>query len=305
MFLGKSIFLKQDQMKEILNEFSHEVSEGKCEKMPYSFWKPLKEAKLVGCYLYSNSDNIQEIRLTSEDYGCEMIASFDLNTEKVNFGDFLYERKFNKDRKENKEMNNNTFNFDFGVLNNDNIHMSPYGIAIKNMDHKWVSYDANSGKVIDVNIFNFNGSNMFYKIPVAIKDIKVGDVIIHQRVPMYVINDITDNKVIVIDPMAGEEKIVLPTTSPFGFDFVTKIVSIMDMCRDGVNATAETPFGNMLPFLLMNNSEEEIDPMMFLMLSQQNNSSNMFSNPLMLYCLCGKSSDKKLLPLMMMMNMNK
>lgn len=304
MVLIKGILLKQEQMKEVLVEFSHEVFEGRCEKIPYSYWKTLKEAKLVGCYLFNNSDNTQEIRLTNEEYD-EIIVIYDLNTEKPNFGDFIYERKFNENRKENKEMNNNTFNFDFGVLNNDNIHMSPYGIAVKNKDSKWVSYDANSGKVIDVNIFNFNGNNMFYKIPVAIKDIKVGDVIIHQRVPMYVINDITDNKVIVIDPMAGEEKIVLPTTSPFGFDFVTKIVSIMDMCRDGVNATAETPFGNMLPFLLMNNSEEEIDPMMLLMLNQQNNSSNMFSNPMMLYCLCGKSSDKNLLPLMMMMNMNK
>lgn len=305
MFLVKSIFLDQEQINEVLNEFSHEVLEGRYEKIPYSIWKVLKGAKLIGCYLYCNDDKTLEIRITHEEYGCELIAIYDLNTEKPNFGDFLYESKFNENRKENKEMNNNTFNFDFGVLNNDNIHMSPYGIAVKNKDNKWVSYDANSGKVIDVNIFNFNGNNMFYKIPVAIKDIKVGDVIIHQRVPMYVINDITDNKVIVIDPMAGEEKIVLPTTSPFGFDFVTKIVSIMDMCRDGVNATAETPFGNMLPFLLMNNSEEEIDPMMFLMLNQQNNSSNIFSNPMMLYCLCGKSSDKNLLPLMMMMNMNK
>ena len=304
MFLIKKIFLEQDQMEEILDEFSQEVSKGRCERIPYSYWKALKEAQLIGCFLYCDTDKTPEIRITNEEYD-EMIVIYDLNTEKPNFGDFIYERKFNENRKENKEMNNNTFNFDFGVLNNDNIHMSPYGIAVKNKDSKWVSYDANSGKVIDVNIFNFNGNNMFYKIPVAIKDIKVGDVIIHQRIPMYVINDITDNKVIVIDPMAGEEKIVLPTTSPFGFDFVTKIVSIMDMCRDGVNATAETPFGNMLPFLLMNNTEEEIDPMMFLMLNQQNNSSNIFSNPMMLYCLCGKSSDKNLLPLMMMMNMNK
>ena len=304
MFLAKKIFLDKEQMKEVLVEFSHEVFEGKYDKIPYCYWKVLKEAQLIGCILYCNTDNTTEIRITNEEYD-KLIVIYDLNTEKPNFGDFIYERKFNENRKENKEMNNNTFNFDFGVLNNDNIHMSPYGIAVKNKDSKWVSYDANSGKVIDVNIFNFNGNNMFYKIPVAIKDIKVGDVIIHQRVPMYVINDITDNKVIVIDPMAGEEKIVLPTTSPFGFDFVTKIVSIMDMCRDGVNATAEMPFGNMLPFLLMNNSEEEIDPMMFLMLNQQNGSSNMFSNPMMLYCLCGKSSDKNLLPLMMMMNMNK
>lgn len=303
MFFVKSIFLERDQMEEILDDFSQEVSKGRCERMSYSLWKSLKETKLVGCHLYSDSDNNEEIRITSEDYGCEMIARLYLNTEKVNFGDFIYERKFNENRKENKEMNNNTFNFDFGVLNNDNIHMSPYGIAVKNKDSKWVSYDANSGKVIDVNIFNFNGNNMFYKIPVAIKDIKVGDVIIHQRVPMYVTNDIIDNKVVVIDPVAGEEKVILPTTSPFGFDFITKVVSVFDMTNLG--ATSDTPFGNMLPFMMMG-EDSDIDPMMLVLMSQgAGAANNLFANPLMLYFLCGDKSNKdNMLPLMLMMNQN-
>ena len=65
MLLVKSTFLKQSQMEEILDEFSQEVSKGSYERMPYSVWKSLKEAKLVGCYLYSDSDNKEELRVVN------------------------------------------------------------------------------------------------------------------------------------------------------------------------------------------------------------------------------------------------
>lgn len=40
---------------------------------------------------------------------------------------------------------------------------------------------------MNVDILNFNGNGLMYKMPVAIKDIKDGDIVIHNKVPMFVL----------------------------------------------------------------------------------------------------------------------
>lgn len=217
------------------------------------------------------------------------------------FKDTLINKLTDKTERKNETMKG--FNFDFGACKNENIRMSVYGLAIKNINDEWVSYDIKTGKIFNVDIFNFEDRNFFYKLPVAIKDIKIGDVIIHQRVPMFITSNITDNKVVCVDPRSGEEKIIIPTASPFGFDFVTKVVSIFDMTNLG--ATSDTPFGNMLPFMMMG-EDSDIDPMMLVLMSQgAGAANNLFANPMMLYFLCGDKSNKdNMLPLMLMMNQN-
>ena len=81
-------------------------------------------------------------------------------------------------RKEKDNMNNLFKGFDFGSCENDNVKMSIYGVAVKNNNGTWVSYDSKSGNVIDVDILNFSAKYL-YKMPVAIKDIAPGDVVIH------------------------------------------------------------------------------------------------------------------------------
>jgi len=49
----------------------------------------------------------------------------------------LYSNKNNE--KEDKDNMNNEFNF--GPYNAPNVRLSPYGMAIKNKNGKWVSYD--------------------------------------------------------------------------------------------------------------------------------------------------------------------
>ena len=80
---------------------------------------------------------------------------------------------------------------------------------------------------MDVDILNFEGSKYMYKMPVALKDISKADIIIHSRKPMFV-TEVHDKKLVVIDPFDGEEKVILPTRSCFGFDFVTKVVCLFD-----------------------------------------------------------------------------
>ena len=71
-------------------------------------------------------------------------------------------------------------NFEFGPVKNDTVRLSPYGLAVKNLDGSWVSYDAASDSIIDVDVFNFEGKNLIYKIPAAPHTVRAGDMIVHQ-----------------------------------------------------------------------------------------------------------------------------
>lgn len=207
------------------------------------------------------------------------------------------------DKKGNKKMK--AFNFDFGPCINDNIRMSMYGLAVKNANGTWVSYNPESKEIIDVDIFNFDGGKFLYKMPVAVKDVKVGDIVIHNRKAMFVI-DVSDAGMTAIDPQAGEEKKILLTKSPFGFNFATKVVSLFNMTSDA--PTPDAPFGNMLPFLMLSENSGEFDMNTMLMLSMMGGQSGMdFSkNPMMMYFLMKDSKNADdLLPLMFMGNLCK
>lgn len=221
-------------------------------------------------------------------------------------GDLIVKGKIiNENIDKERENKNMKFNFDFGSCENDNVRMSPYGIAIKNTDNTWVSYDSKSGNIVDVDIFNFDGGKYLFKMPVAVKDIKTGDVVIHNHIPVYVLG-VNDGNIIVVDPRVGETKSILPTINPFGFSFLTKVVSLLD----GAFGTPsnDNPFGNMLPFFLMSNSDGkktgDIDPLMMAMLLN-GNAAGGIQNPMMLALLCSDQTNMRdVLPLMMLAGQN-
>ena len=204
---------------------------------------------------------------------------------------------------ENKKMKN--FNFDFGPVNSDCIRMSMYGLAIKNKDNVFVSYDAKNHEVMDVDILNFDGANKFlYKMPVSINDISAGDVVIHNRLPMFVIEVPSDKKVIVaIDVFNGERKEIMLTRSPFGFNFATKVVNLIgNMVNGSATASEDNPFGNMWMLMAMtqeNNSNDMMIPMMMM-------ANNKNIDPMMMTLMfAGDKSANDILPMMMMANMYK
>lgn len=211
------------------------------------------------------------------------------------------------DKKGNKKMK--AFNFDFGPCTTDNIRMSMYGLAVKNANGTWVSYNPESKEIIDVDIFNFDGGKFLYKMPVAIKDIAPGMVIVHNRKAMFVI-EVGDSGITVVDPQAGEEKKILPTKNCFNFNFYTRVVSLFDsFMKSPENApSAENPFGNMLPLFMMSENSGEFDMNTMLMLSMMGGQGGMdFSkNPMMMYFLMKDSKNADdLLPLMFMGNLCK
>lgn len=210
------------------------------------------------------------------------------------------EKKINDEKEKDKVMKG--FNFDFGPCTGDNVRMSMYGLAVKNNNGEWVSYNPSTKQIVNVDILNFDGRKFMFKMPVAIKDIAVGDIVVHNRVPMFVIGtDKEGGAVTAVDVKAGEEKKILPTTSPFGFNFVTKVVSMFSAFEN--TPTPDAPFGNFLPFMLMNDEDagSEPDPLVMMMMLQ-NSGTNAFNNPMMMMYFLGgeKVKDNWMLPFLMM-----
>ena len=220
-----------------------------------------------------------------------------------NIGDEL--NKMNPIEKGKKSMKS-FINFDFGPIKNDNVHLSMYGVAIRNKEGRWVAYDNANESIIDVEIMNFTGTNMLYKMPVGLDSVNVGNVIVHGNIPMFItqLNFSDAGKIqsfTAIDPYAGEQKTILPTKNMFNFNFVTKIVSLMDMCG-GLKADESNPFGNILPFMMM--SESDFDPMMFMLMTNGND-NKINQNMLMMLALSNKNEINDILPILMLMNTDK
>ena len=206
-----------------------------------------------------------------------------------------YEKKDNEE-KENKMKG---FNFDFGKITNDSIRMSMYGMAVKNASGVWTAYDKGTGDLMDVDVFNFDGSNFLFKMPVAIKDITVGDVIVHARKPMFVVSKTEAGDLIAIDPVAGEKKTIMPSKNMFGFNFATKVVSLFDNLM-GQTPTSENPFGNMWMLMLMDGKSDLKDIMISMMLINQASGSTNTFNPMMLMLMNDSDMKDMAIPLMLM-----
>lgn len=210
---------------------------------------------------------------------------------------------------ENKEdsMTNKDFgfNFDFGPVTDNTLAVCPFGIAAKNPDGGFCYYDPKEKKIVDCTPFTFDTKKFLFKMPVAVSAIAVGDVIMHRGFPMFVkgVED-EEGRIVAIDLAEAEEKYILPTRNMFGFNFVTKIVSLLDMKNSGANEA--NPFGNMLPLIMLMGDNKELDPMMLLMMnSGQVGSMNVFGdmaqNPLMMYMMMKDNKNfKDMLPFLMM-----
>lgn len=209
----------------------------------------------------------------------------------------------NNDDVKGKGNNMKMFNFDFGpIKDNDAVRMSPYGLAVKNVNGTYQAYDKKNGEMMDVDVFNFKADNIFFKIPVAIDAVQAGDVIIFNRKPCFVFGFSEQGDVIVIDIALGEKKTILPSKSPFGnFSFITKIVSLFDNMM--ATPSNDNPLGNMWMFALLdddNKSMKDILPMMMLM----NGNAGGTMDPMMLYFMMkdGNGDTDSMLPFLLMMN---
>ena len=242
------------------------------------------EDKFIGVHIVPVDNLITQS--TSSD--CYPVKNFKLNVRDTPCSD---------DRKEKENMDTNKmFNFDFGPVDS-HIRMSPYGLAIRNAEGKYVSFDKETSSMMDVEIFNFEAQNFLLKWPVPVNQIAPGDIVVHMRKPMFVCS-VNANTVFAVDIYNAEAKNIMPVKSPFGFNFVTKVISLVDM----TSANADNPFGNILPFLMMGEGKSFKDIMPFIMATNP----AMMQNPMMMYALMGEDGFDKnmLLPMMFAMNPN-
>ena len=212
-------------------------------------------------------------------------AEFDSKLEALSEKIQAVADKYNNiDKKESSIMKG--FNFDFGPMNANVVRMSIYGLAVKNKTGSWVAYDAKNEEIMDVDVFNFDGSKFMYRMPVAINDVAAGDVIVHMSVPMFVVGKSEDGKAVyAVDPVAGERKEIMLTKSPFGFNFVTKVVNFLG---NAFNADASNPFGNLGLMMMLSEDNAGMKDMLPFMLMANGGNANGFdlSNPMVLYMMC-------------------
>lgn len=211
----------------------------------------------------------------------------------------------NNNNKENNNMKtNDLINFEFGPVNSAQFRMSPYGIAVSTNANGWVSYNAKTGEVFNVDILNFDISKMIYKMPVSLAGIAIGDILIHSGKPVFVRAINSNGTVSVVNYADSTVVDILPVKSPFGFNFFNKVTSLINF--DAMSADAENPFGNMLPLLLFGgDNNKDFDPTMLFLFSSMNNSQDIFkNNPMAFYFLLNQKGNKDMLPFLFMMNNN-
>ena len=200
---------------------------------------------------------------------------------------------------EEKNMSKNMFgnmfkNMKFGLFNSQSVKYSFNGIAFKTSDGDYVTYNDDftftnvADMIIDMPIF---------AMPVSREQISVGDVIRHNDT-WVIVNEVSDTEIKVAKPWTKEIVTVIPETSIFGFSFYTKIMNPFEGL--GKEANADNPFGNILPFLMMQNDDgDSMNPMMMAMMFGGGKID--MSNPMMMYMMM--SQNKEIDPMMIMLMM--
>ena len=187
------------------------------------------------------------------------------------FGQFFYDNYVSTTKtvetktniKENDTMKMPAMNFDFGPFTESGVvALSPYGIAVRSSKGEYLTYNAVTGATVDATGFTFD----FQKMPAAIKDLRAGDMVLHRGKPMYV-QSVEEDGIHCIDILNSEAKVIVPVTNMFGFNFVTKVVSLINF--NAAQPSAENPFGNLMPFMMMSSvmgddSDNDFSKMMMM-----------------------------------------
>ena len=217
----------------------------------------------------------------------------------LNFGDYtadtfkkvlsICQEQDNKNKE--SEGNNMDFskmlNVEFGkIANTTEVAACLYGVAIRGSDGRYRAYDKANSKIIDVTGMTFD-TDMLFKVPCAISQIGVGDVIINAGNYVTVTNIHKDGTFTVVDPKASEQKIAIPAKNMFGFDFMTKIFYPLD---NFFKPTGDNPFG--------------LNPMAMMLLASGDN-MDMSTLALMTMMGNGITDQSMMLPMVLMLNQDK
>lgn len=271
------IYYNKDGIVRLLKQFGDAVSNKQYKnRIPYDIYRKIGDSQNIFISL-----NRGDILITNDS-----TTLFRTSHDDDGFGRFFYDNYASTTKvietktniKENDTMKMPAMNFDFGPFTEPGVvALSPYGIAIRTTKGEYLTYNAATGATVDVTGFTFDFQKMIYKMPAAIKDLRAGDMVLHRGKPMYV-QSVEENGIHCIDILNSEAKVIVPVTNMFGFNFVTKVVSLMNF--NAAQPSAENPFGNLMPFMMMSSimgDDSDNDFSKMMMMSMMMGGSNPFT----------------------------
>lgn len=264
----------QTGINHILKQFGDAISNKQYKNLiPYDTYRKIKNGFQIIFILFDCGDIIVKT---------DSATLFHTSYKDNGFGQFFYDNYVSTTKvvetktniKENDTMKMPTMNFDFGPFTESGVvALSPYGIAVRSSKGEYLTYNAATGATVDVTGFTFD----FQKMPAAIKDLRAGDMVLHRGKPMYV-QSVEEDGIHCIDILNSENKVIVPVTNMFGFNFVTKVVSLMNF--NAAQPSAENPFGNLMPFMMMSSvmgDDSDNDFSKMMMMSMMMGGSNPFT----------------------------
>lgn len=294
-FAIKIYLLKEDVNNSIKSLFQ----KGSCNWIvkDIQYHRPISFCHITDYVNFSGITRHSKINDLEEDFGEENVFSVD--KDDVNLltdNPSLIQSSFKTNQAETKitttkpcnfkkednsmKMNmNEIFGGHIGRYSNCHIKYSPKGLAFLTDNDSYVVYDVDTLAATDV--ANLVMDVPTYGIPVALKDLKKGDIVIYNEV-YYLVRAVTDTHISAIHVKRGIIENLIPKTSIFGFSFYIKIVTPMENFKPD----SSNPFNSMLPFLLFEDGDD----------------SNSMNDIIMMSMMSGGIINSSMLPLMMMMN---
>lgn len=276
--MAENFCYNQNGINYILEQFGDAISNKQYKnRIPYNIYRKIRD----GCQLIFISFDGGDVLVKNDS-----TTFFHTSYKDNGFGQFFYDNYVSTTKmvetktiiKENDTMKMPTMNFDFGPFTEPGVvALSPYGIAVRSSKGEYLTYNAATGATVDVTGFTFDFQKMIYKMPAAIKDLRAGDMVLHRGKPMYV-QSVEEDGIHCIDILNSENKVIVPVTNMFGFNFVTKVVSLMNF--NAAQPSAENPFGNLMPFMMMSSvmgDDSDNDFSKMMMMSMMMGGSNPFT----------------------------
>lgn len=276
--MAENFCYNQNGINHILEQFGDAISNKQYKnRIPYDIYRKIKNGYQLIFISFDRGDVLVKNNSTT---------LFHTSYKDNGFGQFFYDNYVSTTKmvetkttiKGNDTMKMPTMNFDFGPFTEPGVvTLSPYGIAVRSSKGEYLTYNAATGATVDVTGFTFDFQKMIYKMPAAIKDLRAGDMVLHRGKPMYV-QSVEEDGIHCIDILNSENKVIVPVTNMFGFNFVTKVVSLMNF--NAAQPSAENPFGNLMPFMMMSSvmgDDSDNDFSKMMMMSMMMGGSNPFT----------------------------
>lgn len=253
----------------------------------YVLWQDIFELNLISELNWSNDDNIKDYSIyIINGNSCETIK--DKNSNEIKLGkkifikeyeksDDCYVTHYYKEENKNNEKDGNSMNemnsmfggMSFGSINTDDFRISMNGLAIKASEDKYVAFDISNNTLTDVTPMSFDAKGMLFKMPVNVKDIKRGDIIIHNEKPVIITKIDENDEIEIINPFTATNDKIILIKNMFGFTCVTKIVNMMNV--SGINPMMMSGNMDFNPMMLMMSGMKDINPMMLMYMMNMNN----------------------------------